>query len=118
MLKVKFWRIENTLFMQVLEQGEEIKPYNFKFIASNNIEILSHESPQIGQNMFGNRNETMLYIRGKDQYEDNSIVGHTFNSVAIAKQFLKRYVEAIKEYNISLSSQEQGKEDIETIIAE
>lgn len=118
MLKIKFWRIENTLFMQVLEQGEEIKREYFKFQASNHIEIISCQHPQIGQNMFGNINENMLYIRGKDDYEDNSIVAHTFNSVAIAEQFLKKYVEAIKEYNISLSSQEQGKEDIETIIAE
>lgn len=118
MLQIKFWRIENTLFMQILEQGEEIKPYNFRFRASNNIEILSRESPQIGQNMLGNISENMLYIRGTDHYKDNSIVAHTFNSVTIAKHFFKKYVEAIKEYNISLSSQEQGKEDIETIVAE
>lgn len=116
MLKVKFWRIESTVFMQVIEQGEEIKRECFKFWASNDIEIVSCQSPQIGRNMFGNINETVLYIRGRNRCEDNSIVAHTFNSVAIAEQFLKKYVEAIKEYNISLSSQKL--EDIEVIIAE
>ena len=111
MLKVKFWRIENTVFMQVLEQGEEIKRGYFKFRTSNNIEIISDQSPRIGQDFPGNIDETMLYIRGENHYEDNSIVAHTFNSVVIAKCYLKDYVEAIKEYNDSLLPQKS--EDIE-----
>lgn len=118
MLKVKFWRIENTVFMQVLEQGKEIKRGYFKFRTSNNIEIISDQSPQIGQNILGNIDETMLYIRGEDYYEDNSIVARTFNSVLIAKCFLKDYIDAIKEYNDSLLSQksEDIEKDTEVII--
>lgn len=118
MLKVKFWRIENTLFMQVLEQGEEINREYFRYKTSNNIEIISCRFPQIGQNFLGNIDENMLYIRGENCDRDNDIVAHTFNSVTIAKCFLKDYVDAIKEYNDSLLPQklEDTEKDIEVVI--
>lgn len=32
MLKIKFWRVENVLLMKVLEQGDGIKRWDFKFV--------------------------------------------------------------------------------------
>lgn len=47
MLKIKFWRVENVLLMKVLEQGKEIKREDFKFCASNGIEVKSISSPEL-----------------------------------------------------------------------
>ena len=47
MLKIKFWRIENVLLMKVLEQGEEIKRWDFKFCESNVINVMSICIPEI-----------------------------------------------------------------------
>lgn len=47
MLKIKFWRVENVLLMKVLEQGDGIKRGDFKFCASNGIEVKSISSPEL-----------------------------------------------------------------------
>lgn len=110
MLKVKFWRVENVLLMKILEQGDEIERGNFRFEASNGMKIESCETPFLP---FENNR---LCIRGKDTDCDNDIAMHRFESSAIAKRFLNRYIEAIKEYNDPY--QEPEDEDMEIIVAE
>lgn len=111
MLKVKFWRVENVLLMKVLEQGDEIERGNFRFEASNGIIFESCETPSLPF-----QNENRLCIRGEDTECDNDIVVHRFKSNTVAKQFLNRYIEAIKEYNDPY--QELEDEDMEIIVAE
>lgn len=111
MLKVKFWRVENFLFMKVLEQGDEIKRGNFKFEASNGIMIESLETSSLSSISLST--ERCLCIRGRITEADNDVVMNQFGSEKIAKEVLNLYVEAIKEYNKSLSYQE-----IEVIVAE
>lgn len=55
-------------------------------------------------------------IRSKDTPYDNDVAVYRFESNAIAKRFLNRYIEAIKEYNDPY--QELEDEDMEIIIAE
>ena len=112
MLKIKFWRIENSLAMKVLKQGEEITRGDFKFSASNGITIKSKSHPQI--------TKSCLYVRGNDISLDKNIFTHDFDNVETAKYFLKMYVEATNEYNNSLSLQksENKENDIEIVVAE
>lgn len=119
MLKVKFWRIENVLLMKILEQGNEIERCNFVFKASNGITILSCHKPAIARDYISRTNEYGLCIRGDNEDKDNNISTHNFGNVETAKRFLKIYVEAIKEYNNSLSLQKSGDigKDIEVVIA-
>ena len=53
MLKIKFWRIENSIAMKVSNQGEEIKRGDFEFNASNGITIKSNSHPQITKTYLG-----------------------------------------------------------------
>ena len=120
MLEIKFWRIENSIAMKILEQGEEIERCGFVFKASNGITILSCHKPAIARDYIGKTNEYGLCIRGDNEDKDNNISTHDFDDVETAKRFLKMYVEATKEYNNSLSlqkSEDIGK-DIEVVIAE
>lgn len=116
MLKVKFWRIENVLLMKVLEQGDEIKRGNFKFEASNGIIIESLERPSLISIYLSTGRR--LCIRGRIAKDDNNVAVAQFGSEKFAKESLNLYVEAIKEYNKSLSYQEQEDENIEVIVAE
>ena len=111
MLKIKFWRIENVILMKILEQGNEIERGEFRFEASNGIVLRSGTEPAIA-------NKT-IYLRGKDISEGTQVVGKYFNTSEFAKEQLKAYVEAIKEYNNSLQHPTtEDIEDIETVIAE
>ena len=113
MLKIKFWRIENSIAMKVSNQGEEIKRGDFEFNASNGIIIKSNSHPQI--------TKSYLYVRGNDISFDNNISTHDFENVETAKYFLKMYVEATNEYNNSLSlqkSEDKENDDIEIVVAE
>lgn len=112
MLKVKFWRIENSIAMKVSNQGEEIKRGDFEFNASNGITIRSSYRPQIAENY--------LYVRGDDISWDDSVITPDFYNVATSKKQLALYLEAIKEYNEILSSEGTDNEenDIEIVVAE
>ena len=111
MLKIKFWRIENVILMKILEQGNEIERGNFDFEASNGVSLRSRLEPET-------RNKR-IYLRGKDISKDTQIVNECFDTLKAAKELLKAYVEAIREYNNSLQyTTAEDIEDIETVIAE
>lgn len=112
MLKIKFWRIENILLMKVLEQGEEIKRGDFKFCASNGIKVMSICSPEL--------TPAFINIRGRAKEYDDNIVSRECINAGEAGAMLARYIEAVKEYNTSLSRKSNDKDDIgiETVIAE
>lgn len=112
MLKIKFWRIENSIAMKVLKQGEEIIRGNFEFKASNGITIKSNYCSQIAENY--------LYVRGNAISLDDDVTTYDFCSIATSKKQLALYLEAIKEYNNSLLLQksEDKENDIEIVIAE
>lgn len=112
MLKIKFWRIENSIAMKVLKQGEEIIRGNFEFKASNGITIKSNYCSQIAENY--------LYVRGDAISLDDNVITYDFCSIATSKKQLALYLEAIKEYNNSLLLQksEDKENDIEIVIAE
>lgn len=112
MLKIKFWRIENVLLMKVLEQGNEIKRGDFKFCASNGIEVKSLCRPELIPDI--------IYVRGCVKEYDDSIVPRECINAEEAKAMLARYIEAVKEYNTSLLRKSNDKDDIEieTVIAE
>lgn len=110
MLKIKFWRIKNVLLMQVLEQGNEIKRENFKFCASNGIEVKSVCRPEL--------TPAIIYVRGSAKEYDDSIAPREYSNAEGAKEALARYIEAVKEYNTSLLRKSNDKDDIEIVIAE
>lgn len=111
MLKIKFWRIENVILMKILEQGDEIERWNFEFKASNGIGLYSRLDPEIA--------DERIYLRGRDISQDTQVVIEYFNTSEEAKERLKSYVEAVKEYNDSLQhTSAEDIEDIETVIAE
>ena len=111
MLKIKFWRIENIIFMKILEQGDEIERGNFEFKATNGVEISSCGNPALIH--------YTIYLRGSATDWDDCIVNKYFDTSEEAKCILKFYIEAIKEYNNSLEHPTaEDVEDIETVIAE
>lgn len=111
MLKIKFWRIENFIVMKILKQGDEIERGNFRFKASNDIVFCSKKDPEICH--------TDLYLRGINVSNDNRCSAWSFATSEKAKEMLKTYIEAVKEYNNSLQQPAaEDVEDIETIIAE
>ena len=111
MLKVQFWLFANVILMKVLQQGDEIGRWYFKFTASNGIKIHSNTFPQI--------KEDTLYLQGVDLSQDNIIVSLDFLSKKEAKKNLEKYIKAIEEYNDSLfleNQREKNKEGMETFI--
>ncbi len=111
MLKIKFWRIENVILMKILEQGDEIERGKFEFEASNGVDLGAQIEPQIGNKK--------IFLRGELINHDTQVVSKYFNTSEEAKERLKSYVEAIKEYNNSLQQPAaEDVEDIETVIAE
>ena len=96
--------------MQVLEQGNEIKRGDFKFCTSNGIEIKSISSPEL--------TPAIIYVRGCEEEYDDNIVPCEYSNAEGAKEALARYIEAVKEYNTSLSRKSNDKDDIEIVIAE
>lgn len=110
MLKIKFWRVENVLLMKVLEQGDGIKRGDFKFCASNGIEVKSISSPEL--------TPAIIYVRGCEEEYDDSIAPREYSNAEGAKEALARYIEAVKEYNTSLLRKSNDKDDIEIVIAE
>ena len=108
MLEIKFTRIENSIVMKVLEQGEEIERGNFSFTASNDITIKSTNNPQMENNN--------LFVRGINTTPDAVTSSIDFPSVNFAKIYLKKYIEAIKEYNSLVKPKnEEEMDDCETI---
>ena len=91
MLKIKFWRVENVLLMKVLEQGDEIKRGDFKFCASNGIEVKSLCRPELIPDI--------IYVRGCEEEYDDNIVPCEYSNAEGAKEMLARYIEAVREYN-------------------
>lgn len=111
MLKIKFWRIENVILMKILEQGDEIERGKFEFEASNGVNFFSQSRPEIES-----RN---IYLRGDNICCDTQVALQYFGTSEKAREQLKAYVEAVKEYNNSLQqSAAEDVEDIETVIAE
>ena len=72
MLKIKFWRVENVLLMKVLEQGDGIKREDFKFCASNGIEVKSISSPEL--------TPAIIYVRGRAKEYDDIIVPREYSN--------------------------------------
>lgn len=111
MLKIKFWRIENVILMKILEQGDEIERGRFGFEASNGVKISSCESPALTYDT--------IFLRGGSKELDETVSIHGCITNEEAKEQLKAYVEAVKEYNNSLQyTTAEDIEDIETVIAE
>ena len=110
MLKIKFWRVENVLLMQVLEQGNEIKRENFNFCASNGIEVKSLCRPELIPDI--------IYVRGCEEEYDDNIVPCEYSNAEGAKEALARYIEAVREYNSTLPVENKDTDDIEIVIAE
>ncbi len=110
MLKIKFWRIENIIFMKILEQGDEIERGNFEFKASNGIGLQSRLEPEIG--------DKRIFLRGTNYSRDKQVVNSYFDTSETARERLKAYIEAVKEYNSSYQPAAEDVEDIETVIAE
>ena len=111
MLKIKFLRIENVIFMKILEQGDEIERGKFEFEASNGMRLSSQTKPEIG--------DKKIFLRGELINHDTQVVSKYFNTSEKAKERLKAYAEAVKEYNNSLEHPTaEDVEDIETVIAE
>ena len=109
MLKVKFWRIDNVVLMKVLEQGNEIKRGSFKFKASNGIEIKSVNEPQIYYS------SDVIFVRGLYTKEDSSVTVCEYDSIKQAKERLKKFQDAIKEYNNSEKNTDK-KSELEIVI--
>ena len=108
MLEIKFWRIENSIVMKVLEQGEEIERGSFSFRTSNEITIKSTYYPQI--------EEDYLFVRGTNVALDTATSSIDFPSVEVAKKYLKMYIEAVKEYNNLVKPKDEEKiDECETI---
>lgn len=108
MLEIKFWRIENSIVMKVLNQGEEIERGSFSFTASNGIKIKSTYHPQM--------EDDYLFVRGTNVTLDPATSSIDFPSVEVAKKYLKMYIEAIKEYNSLVKPKNEEKiDDCETI---
>ena len=114
MLKIKFWRIENVILMQILEQGDEIergKRGKFEFKASNGVSLRSATNPAVSYDM--------IYLRGDSKELDETVSAYDCITNEGAKARLKAYIEAVKEYNNSLQHPAaEDVEDIETVIAE
>lgn len=110
MLKIKFWRIENVLLMKVLEQGDEIKREDFKFCASNGIEVRSVRNPQLFPKW--------IYLRGVCEKRNNMIACLELEDEKEAKSLLNDYIEAVREYNSTLPVENKDTDDIEIVIAE
>ena len=111
MLKIKFWRIENVILMKILEQGDEIERGKFEFEASNGMSLSSQFRPDIG--------ERKIFLRGTNISWDKQVVNSYFGTSEKAREQLKAYAEAVKEYNNSLEHPTaEDVEDIETVIAE
>ena len=110
MLKIKFWRVENVLLMKVLEQGDGIKRGDFKFCASNGIEVKSLCRPELIPDI--------IYVRGCEEEYDDNIVPCEYSNAEGAKEALARYIEAVREYNSTLPVENKDTDDIEIVIAE
>ena len=111
MLKIKFLRIENVIFMKILEQGDEIERGKFEFEASNGMRLSSQTKPEIG--------DKKIFLRGTNINWDEQVVNSYFGTSEKARERLKAHVEAVKEYNNSLEHPTaEDVEDIETVIAE
>ena len=111
MLKIKFWRIENVILMKILEQGNEIKRGDCRFNTSNGVEIISYENPALSYDT--------IYLRGNSKELDETVSTYDCITNEVAKEQLKAYVEAVKEYNNSLRQPTaKDVEDTETVIAE
>ena len=96
--------------MQVLEQGNEIKRENFKFCASNGIEVKSLCRPELIPDI--------IYVRGCEEEYDGNIVPCEYSNAEGAKEALARYIEAVREYNSTLPVENKDTDDIEIVIAE
>ena len=96
--------------MQVLEQGNEIKRENFKFCASNGIEVKSLCRPELIPDI--------IYVRGREEEYDDNIVPCEYSNAEGAKEALARYIEAVREYNSTLPVENKDTDDIEIVIAE
>ena len=110
MLIIKFWRIENVMLMKILEQGDEIERGRFEFEASNGVKLRSVTYPQICT--------SKLFIQGKFESFDKDVEICTYDTSEEAREQLKAYIEAVKEYNNSLPQSTGNIGDIETVIAE
>lgn len=111
MLKIRFWRIENVILMKILEQGDEIERGEFEFEASNGVRLISQAEPGI--------DNKEIFPRGINGRWDKQVESKVFRTSEEAREQLKAYVEAIKEYNNSLQhTTAEDIEDIETVIAE
>ncbi len=63
--------------------------------------------------------DTEIFLRGTNISCDAQVVSEYFNTSEFAKEQLKAYAEAVKEYNNSLEHPTaEDVEDIETVIAE
>ena len=98
------------MLMQVLEQGNEIKRENFKFCASNGIEVKSLCRPELIPDI--------IYVRGCEEEYDDNIVPCEYSNAEGAKEALARYIEAVREYNSTLPVENKDTDDIEIVIAE
>lgn len=83
---------------------------DFKFCASNGIEVKSISRPEL--------TPAIIYVRGSAKEYDDSITPREYSNAKGAKEALARYIEAVKGYNTSLLRKSNDKDDIEIVIAE
>ena len=111
MLKLKLWRVENVVFMKVLEQDEELRE-NLDFVAKNGVRIISRAVPGI-------YNDNEVYVKGWDGKYDDRIVLNDYTSVDDAKDKIKLICDAVKEFNQQYKpSTDNEPDNIEVVIAE
>ena len=104
MLKIKFWRIENVILMKILEQGNEIERGNFRFNASNGIEVFSYNNPSLSCDT--------ICLRGNSKELDEKI--QQINIVyATEKQKMLSVEEQILRLENTLSKLRNENEKIE-----
>lgn len=112
MLKIKFWRIENTIVMKILEQGDEIKRGRGSFFQHEGVELRSCAYPCLYTNE--------ILVCGHNQWQDNRCSSLELDNIEKAKSTLRKYIAVIKAYNqkLILSGDNQNEDDIEEVIAE
>ncbi len=104
-LKVKFRRIDETVFMKVIQQDESTRGGELKY-QLNGFRIISRGYPAIDDG-------TSLLIRGVNKEEDYRIARIVFHNNRNAKEYIKKAKACIKAYNESLGEKEEvvEKED-------
>lgn len=106
MLKIKFWRLENIIFMKILEQDENLRGMGDWVDAETGLVIKSVNTPDLAHNT--------IFIRGVIGDDDNKISVCQYETEKKAIQELKKIGTAIKNFNIQYNT--NGDQELENEI--